>query len=1160
MHPVASFIENPVKVSVGVILVFLFGIISMWSMPVQLSPDVEQPVVTVSTEWPGASPIEVEKEIIQAQEERLKAVEGVVKMTSECEESEGTIVLEFGVGTNMREAVLKVNSELQRVRRYPLDAERPVIRTSDNSDDSVAWFVLSALPPDDSAMRAFAEEHPELESEIQHVLKSRSPALKNMRLRELVQRHPIAAPLLPPERDLLRYRKFAEDFIKSEFERVQGVARSDVYGGQIPQMEVIVDPAKLAARGLTMGDIRTALTADNQDTSGGKFYEGKRGWIVRTMGEFRSEEQLETHIIRSEGGSPTYLRDVAKVRLGYERANGFVRRFGTANLSISCKREPGANVMEIMAGVQEKARRLNEGRLKKEGLVLYQVYDETEYITSAINLVNQNIMLGGALTIIVMMLFLHLGVRTLILLPLLAGSALLAIWTSPIYFILTLAIIIGAGFWYARGALVVAIAIPTSIVGTFLVLTLLGRSLNVISLAGLAFAVGMLVDNAVVVLENVYRYHQKGESPFRAARLAVLEVWGAVLASTLTTLFVFLPVVFLEGEVGQLFADIALAISAAVGFSLLVSVIVIPTAAARILKDSSIIVGNDVAKPHSNRVLRLFEGSGKRFSQWVVDINRWIQHSIIRRLAVVGVLVAAALGGSYWLLPELEYLPEGNRNLIRGSLSPPPGYNIDQLASMGTQIEERLRPFWDFNPEDLSNEQPDFIPIDDFYYVARDGGAFLGFRAYEPDRAEKLIPLIRSQFKNEFPGTFFNVSQSSLFGRAMSGGRSIDVEIVGPELEELVDIGSQILNRVVANFPETTQVRPIPSLDLASPELHVVRKAQEGVELGITNEELGFVVSTLVDGAYVADYFRGGEKLNLVLRGTDSYDAQTQDIQGQYIATRNMKTPVRLDSLADVSLASGPQEIQRREGQRSITIEVSPPPEITLENAINRLVGDIIQPLEAEGIIGGEYQVNLSGTADKLVQTWGALRWNFALALLITYLLMAALFESWLYPLVIIVTVPLGLVGGLAGLKLLGFYLAWLGARPQSLDVLTMLGFVILIGTVVNNAILLVHQSLNLMRLEQATLNDAVLAAIQTRIRPIFMTTLTTVFGLAPLVFFAGAGSELYRGIGSVILGGLLASTVFTLVMIPALFSLVVEVKFWIQRRFWGIETANLRV
>ncbi|MBX3422649.1 MAG: efflux RND transporter permease subunit [Pirellulaceae bacterium] len=1145
MHPIAAFIENPVKVSVGVILVVLFGAISLWGMPIQLAPNIEQPIVTVSTVWPGASPSEVEKEIVQAQEERLRSVEGVVKMSGECRESEGTIILEFGVGTDMEEAVLKVNSQLQRVKTYPLDAERPVIRTSDNSDDAIAWFVLSTLPPDDQLLTRFAEQNPQHRQAIEHILKARSPALKNLRLDELAQQHAEAESLLPPARDLSHYRKYAEDYIKAEFERVDGVAKSDVFGGQIPQMEVLVDADKLAARGLTLTDVRTALSNDHRDTSGGKFDEGKRGWTVRTLGEYRSPDQIGQQIIRHTAGQPVYVRDVAEVRLGYERPTGMVRRFGATNISINCKREPGANVMEIMRGLKAKMEQLNTGRLRREGLVLYQVYDETEYISSAVGLVNQNIMLGGALTIIVMILFLHLDARTWIVVPLLAATAGLAVLWSAWFFILTLAIIVTAGFWYARGTLVVAIAIPTSILGTFIVLTLLGRSLNVISLAGLAFAVGMLVDNAVVVLENIYRHHQSGQGARDAARTASLEVWGAVLASTLTTLFVFLPVLFLEGEVGQLFIDIALAISAAVTFSLLVSIVVIPTAAARILNDHSGTTVGSVVNSAGDKLPTsgLLARGGQWFTDAVCNLNQWIQRTTMRRISTVFLLLAGSLGATLFMRPELEYLPEGNRNLIFGILNPPPGYNIERLSAMGQQIEQRTRPNWDFNADQLAQKSKDFVAIDDFYYVARDSGAFLGFRAYDPLQARNLIPLIREEFKQDFPGTFLHVSQSSLFGRGMSGGRSIDVEIVGPELEDLVNIGGRILGDVQATFPDTTQVRPIPSLDLSSPELHVIRKPEQGSELGISNSELGFVVSTMVDGAYIADYFLAGQKVRLVLRTNDSYASRTQDLQSRYIATRNMRAPVRLDALADVTITSGPQQILRREGQRAVTIQVSPPPELSLDRCISQLNSEILRPLEEDGALGSDYQINLSGTADKLVQTWNALRWNFLLALLITYLLMAALFESWLYPLVIILTVPLAMVGGILGLQLLNLYSSLVGARPQNLDVLTMLGFVILIGTAINNAILLVHQALNLMRIENMDTQRAIIQSVRTRIRPIFMTTLTTVFGLAPLVFFPGAGSELYRGIGSVVFGGLIASAVFTLVMIPALFSLVISVK-----------------
>jgi HAE1 family hydrophobic/amphiphilic exporter-1 len=309
---------------------------------------------------------------------------------------------------------------------------------------------------------------------------------------------------------------------------------------------------------------------------------------------------------------------------------------------------------------------------------------------------------------------------------------------------------------------------------------------------------------------------------------------------------------------------------------------------------------------------------------------------------------------------------------------------------------------------------------------------------------------------------------------------------------------------------------------------------------------MGYAVNALVDGAYATDYFVGGDKIDLVILGSADYAARTQDLEGLPIATPTGVVPI--GAVAHVRLSSGPEQINHRERQRAITIQVTPPPEMPLEEAIDRINAQIVQPLLDSGDVGAEYTINLSGTADKLLQTWLALRWNILLALLITYLLMAALFESWIYPLVIICSVPLGAVGGVAGLKLLSFYLMLQGQPPQTLDVLTMLGFVILIGTVVNNAILIVHQSLNHMHYDGHSPQQAILESVRTRIRPIFMTTATTVFGLLPLVLYPGAGSELYRGLGSVVLGGLLVSTLFTLVLIPTLFSLFMDVTDWFRR------------
>ncbi len=396
MHPTAWFIDNPIKVAVGIILVMMFGTIAMFSMPMQMSPDVEQPQVSIRTRWPGASPQEIENEIVKEQEEQLKGVEGVVKMSAQCQDSQGEITLEFMVGTNMQEAVLKVNSQLQQVRDYPIDADKPVIRTSSSSDRPIAWFILSARPPDRDTIEEFAQRHPDIRDDVQHVLNAHNIGLLLFRLKELAEKHPEAAELLPPEIDVPAWRKFAEDVIEAQFERVPGVSDAEVRGGEARQVQVIVDLEQLAAQGLTIEDLRQSLIQDNTDVSAGDFWEGKRRYVVRALGQYRDLRDVADQVIANREGHPIRVRDVATVKMGYEKPTGFVRRFGITNLSINCSRDPNANVLDVMEHLRKEVENLNEGILKRNGLILSQAYDETVYINSAVGLVQQNIVLGRA--------------------------------------------------------------------------------------------------------------------------------------------------------------------------------------------------------------------------------------------------------------------------------------------------------------------------------------------------------------------------------------------------------------------------------------------------------------------------------------------------------------------------------------------------------------------------------------------------------------------------------------------------------------------------------------------------------------------------------------------------------------------------------------------
>jgi HAE1 family hydrophobic/amphiphilic exporter-1 len=1137
MSFIHNFITNPVKVAVFVILMVMFGLIAIFRMPIQLIPDLEIPTLQVETRWPGASPEEIETEIVKEQEEQLKGVEGLVKMTSESMDSRAQITLEFVLGTDLDSAITTVNSRLQQVREYPIDADKPVISTSNASDRPIAWFILNNPAPSAEQLDAFASAHPQLEQEIEHVRRAMTPGLALYRLKQLVKEHPEVQSLMPKLQDLTKLRRFAEDTIEARFEKVAGVSQANVFGGEEDELQVVVNPELLAARRLTIADVRNALVQQNMDVSGGDFWEGKRRWVIRTMGRFRTPEQVANAVITREGGRPIYVRDVATVKLGHKKADSLVRRFGTSVIAVNVSRRTGTNVLEVMEELRAAAADLNAGVLKTKGLELSLSSDETEYINAAVDQVWDNIAEGAVLTVIVLLLFLR----------------------------------------SVRSTIAVFISIAVSIVGMFLVMSLMGRTLNVPSLAGIAFAVGMLVDNFIVVLENAHRHRQLGKSPFEAAKDGASEVWSAILTSTLANLAVFIPVLFVEDEAGQLFRDIALATASALILSLLVALVVVPTAAARILGESRLSLltkkfhswetNGHAGRRRRDRALKAMGNSmgwldraGASFVAFVVRINAWLQASSWRLAATsIGFLIVTiALTMLLLAATKIEYLPTGNRNLIIARLLPPPGYNLQQMKEIGAELESRLERYWDADPGSLEAEELGYPVIQDFFYVARGRSLFRGMRAAEPIRAAELVPLLREVTQN-LPGMSAMVSQSSLFERGISAGRTVEMEITGPDVERLVAIGERVMGKVRSVFPELgpdgrpqVQAFPRPSLDLSSPELHIRPKPERAEDQGMRTVELGYAVNALVDGAYATDYMLYGDRIDLSIVGDEEFANRTQHLERLPIATP-LGGLSELGALAEIELGTGPEQINHSERERSISIMVSPPEHVPMEEAINRIEEQMIAPLAAEGLIDdGLFSITLSGAADKLRVAWDSMKWNLLLALVITYLVMAALFESWLYPFVIILSVPLGAVGGFFGLLLLNTFGGPFGIY-QSLDVLTMLGFILLIGTVVNNPILIVEQALNHIREDDMPHRQAVVESVRTRIRPIFMTTLIGFFGLLPLVISPGAGAELYRGLGSVLLGGLMVSTVFTLFLVPSLFSLALELRDAIAERvsFW---------
>ena len=1048
-------------------LVVLFGLVALTTIPIQLAPDVNRPVITVTTNWFGAAPAEVEREILIPQQDELAAIEGLTDMTGNANSGRARITLEFKTGTNMDRALLLVSNRLDRVPEYPEEADQPTLDTAGSEDNAIAWLIFKRQPGNN--------------------------------------------------RPIHEYGDYIRDNVKERLERVPGVGRINFYGESERQIHVIIEPATLASYGLTIADIRRSLQLSNISLGAGDINEGKRRYVVRTEGELKSLDAVRRVLISKAGDDVnvrTALGDISTVQFGYQDPSATIRQLGHAALAMSATRQTGSNVIETMAGIREAVEELNQAVIPQAGLELNQVYDETIYINSAIDLVKQNIWVGGALAVLILLSFL----RSL------------------------------------RATIIISLAIPVSVIGAFVAMAAMGRSLNVISLAGIAFAVGMVVDAAIVVLENIYRHKEEGYSSNESAYRGANQVWGAVLVSALTTVMVFIPILVMELEAGQLFRDIAVAISVAVVLSLVVSITVIPALSSKLLS-------NKISEDGNPGRMRLFlvDSLAGLFSSTIMAFAKLVVKSKVVAFLIAASVTTGAVYFSYQFLPKLEYLPEGNRNLLFGIVIPPPGYNLDTTTEIANGIEQEISHLWvstGVQPVNTDTEKPsawgqlaslvgDMFTnsihesetgpplIERFFFVATQSRTFIGAIAEDPSRVAELKPILSAPVFRE-PGTFGFISQPSIFGRGIGGGRKIDLDISGNELDTVLEVANRAFFKIIPLFPREQghERRPVPGLELGAPEVRVIPDRIRLNESGISAQDLALTVDTFNDGLRATQSTVDGKMTDILIKGGIQGVDNTQGIDNLPIVTSTGRV-IPVSSVSDVVLTAGPTQIRHRERLRTVTLEVRPQAELPLESAIDTIRTEVIDALEAEGLPTG-IRLRISGTADKLDQTRAAMAVNLLLALVIVFLVMAVLFESFVYPLIIMISVPIAAAGGVAGLALLNLY------TYQALDMLTMLGFVILVGIVVNNAILLVHQTLHLTRAEGMAPEQAIPLATQNRIRPIFMSTLTSVFGMLPLVFFPGAGSELYRGLGSVVVGGLSLSAIITLLLVPPMMSLLI--------------------
>ena len=1027
-------IKKPVTIIVMVILMMMFGLIAFNGLPYQLTPTVTEPKLSVETVWPGATPYEIERDVIEEQEEALKSTPGLIRYESTSSDNRGKITLTFNLGTDINQAKLDVSNKLNEVSSYPDNVEKPVISSSGDDASPVIWTALQT--------KAGNTKH------------------------------------------IYQYKTFFENEIKEKIERVSGVASLFVIGGQEDQVHIKVNAEKLSAYGLSIDAVIAAIQGENVNISAGSMYVDRRTYRIRTTAEFKDLESLRQMVISSDGSRRILLRDIADVVFGSEKPTGITMFLGVPSIIVGIRAESDANVVEMTDAVEKVYQELNAGVLNDKQLEFKWLYDERPYILGSIDLVKQNIMIGGLLAIVVLLIFLR----------------------------------------SISSTAVVGIAIPISIIATFMILAFMGRSLNTISLAGISFAVGMLVDSAIVVLENIDRHKRMGKKFFQAAYDGANEVWGALIASALTTIAVFLPVIFLENEAGQLFKDIAIAVTGAVSFSLFVSISVIPMLWTQVMRLS----------PHDEH-----QDSGKRSA--IVRLGDWFTRTfmffvnlsvknVATRIVTVLSLTLFSVGSVYLFFPKMEYLPQGNKNLIFNILIPPPGLSYNERQAIGESLFKKM--------EKHVGKEVDGIPaINRMFFGSFGDFMIFGATTAQEQRAKELIPAF-IPVVNSFPGIFGLSLQAGVFENGIGEGRTVNVDLSGESMEKIANAGGMLFGAISGAIPGT-QIRPVPSIELLYPESRFHPDRERLKSVGMNSRSLGIAIDVLMDGRTIGDFKQEGKKkIDLKLMGDDATASTPEALAKTLIATpRGGLVPI--SSLASVENTTGISEIRHLGGKRTITLQVTPPSHMTIQEMMQLLETKIIEGVKQQGNLKG-VGVALSGTADKLKETVGSMSMNVLLALIITYLLMASLFSNFIYPLIIMVTVPVAAAGGFIGLKLTDTFLAM-----QPMDILTMLGFIILIGIVVNNAILIVHQALNNIRFHNMGYKEAVLDSTQSRLRPIFMSSLTSIFGMLPLVLFPGPGSEFYRGLGSVITGGLALSTFFTIFMVPALlmFFIVLEKK-----------------
>ncbi len=1083
------------RVTIGMLTVtmVLFGVIGLFGLKVNLLPDLSYPTLTVRTEYEGAAPLEIENLISQPVEEAVGVVKNVRKVHSVSRTGQSDVVLEFAWGTDMDMASLEVRDKLDTLQ-LPLEAKKPLLLRFNPSTDPIIRLGLGA------------------QGEVGEV-------------------------------QLKQLRRFADDDLKKRIEPVAGVAAVKVGGGLQDEIDVSIDQQKLARLGLDINDVVTRLKSENVNASGGRIDEGSQRYLVRTINQFKTLDEMRELLVKIDGGVPIRLKDVAEVRQGWKEREGIVRIDGHEAIELAIYKEGDANTVSVATAVKAQLERLKSTLPADASLTTIE--DQSVFIEHALGEVRFDALLGGVLAILIIFFFL--------------GDS----WST----------------------FIISLSLPVSLIATFFFMDQLHLSLNVMSLGGLALATGMVVDDSIVVLENIARLREKGVGILEAAVRGTAEVGMAVTASTLTTVAVFFPLVFVQGIAGQLFRDQALTITFAMLVSLLVSMTLIPMLAS--LKGRSPLAYRDepakAPRPlPRNALLRapvlaarwlgeflghilpralawlvavvarvfgaVFGGALRfvgRFVIWPYDraaafYHRSLPKALEHPWRVLG-FSAAALAATLALVPSLglDLIPQLAQGRFDMTVTLPPGTPLAETDKLVAQVSGRHAK----DPGVASiygvagaGTRLDANPTESGENIARlsialEGG---GSKAVEAAEVERLrAGLTRADASVKF-------ARPQLF----SFSAPLEIEIRGYDLDALAK-GGQRLTELMKASPRFADVKS--TVEGGYPEIQVRFDQDRAAALGLTTRDIADRLVRKVKGEVATRYEFRDRKIDVLVRARVEDRGSVDDIRNLIVgyvpapkpasgsesaATTGTKanetaqsatdTPIRLSAVADVVAGEGPSEIHRITQERVAIV------------SSNLRYGDLasavaeVRDIVAKHPLAAGVKVRVGGQSEELDSSVRSLVFALGLAIFLVYLVMASQFESLLHPFVIMFSIPLAAVGAILALKLSG----------SAISVVVFIGLIMLVGIVVKNAIVLIDR-VNQLREAGVPKREALAQGAESRLRPIVMTTLCTLIGFMPLAIGVGEGAEVRAPMALTVIGGLAVSTLLTLVVIPVVYDLL---------------------